>query len=254
MELSAKGDQALRKTIDHLRDLITDLIAGQFKIRHGAINNKTGFRLASVARLEPLQLDPTKLESMDKKSLRKHLLKTRQQLTTSDWRSCSHQITERLLAQSCLKPGQTVLAYFSIRQEPDLTSLWEGKLGLDLGLNLGFPRCEEDSRLMWHRWQLGEALVAGAFGILEPPATNPEIQAAEVDWILVPCVGCDRRGYRIGYGGGFYDRLLEKPEWRKVQTIGITFEFGIVEDLGPEAWDQPLNYVCTEKDWIAFNQ
>ncbi len=186
---------------------------------------------------------------MDKKALRKHLLKTRQQLPASEWRSRSHQITERLMAQSCLKSGHTVLAYFSIRQEPDLRALWEGKLGLDLG----FPRCGEDSQLMWHRWQPGEALVAGAFGILEPPATAPEIQAAEVDWMLVPCVGCDRRGYRIGYGGGFYDRLLEKPEWRRVPTIGISFDFGIVEDFGHESWDQPLNYICAEKQWIAFN-
>jgi 5-formyltetrahydrofolate cyclo-ligase len=190
---------------------------------------------------------------MDKKALRKQLLQTRQQLTPADWRSRSQQITERLLAQSCFKPGQTVLAYFSTRQEPDLTTLWsDEKLGF--GFGFGFPRCEVGSRLRWHRWQPGEPLVSGAFGILEPPATAPELQAAEVDWMLVPCVGCDRQGYRLGYGGGFYDRLLEKPEWQGIQTIGITFNFGIMENFAPETWDQPLNYVCTEEQWIAFNR
>ncbi len=189
---------------------------------------------------------------MDKKALRKQLLQTRQHLTSSDWKSYSQQITERLLAQSCFKPGQTILAYFSIRQEPDLTELWRDTVGS--GLRFGFPRCEAGGRLRWHRWQPGDRLVAGAFGILEPPATAPELQAAEVDWMLVPCVGCDRQGYRLGYGGGFYDRLLAKPEWQRVQTIGITFNFGIMENFVPETWDQPLNYICTEKQWIVLNR
>jgi 5-formyltetrahydrofolate cyclo-ligase len=188
---------------------------------------------------------------MNKKALRKQLLQTRQQLAPDDWRSRSQQITERLLAQSCFTPGQTVLAYFSLRQEPDLTALWLDKT---LGLRFGFPRCEPDSRLMWHHWQPDEPLVSGAFGILEPLMTAPKLQAAEVDWILVPCVGCDRQGYRIGYGGGFYDRLLENSEWRSLPTIGITFDFGLVESFGPETWDQPLDYICTEKQWIAPNR
>jgi 5-formyltetrahydrofolate cyclo-ligase len=192
---------------------------------------------------------------MDKKALRQQLLQIRQQLTTDDWQARSQQITERLLAQSGFTPGQTVLAYFSLRQEPDLTALWQPKTGTNaLKLRFGFPRCEEDSRLRWHHWQPGEPLVSGAFGILEPPMTAPKLQAAEVDWILVPCVGGDRHGYRIGYGGGFYDRLLAKPEWRRIPTIGITFDFGFVEAFGAEAWDQPLNYICTEKQWIAFNR
>jgi 5-formyltetrahydrofolate cyclo-ligase len=188
---------------------------------------------------------------MDKKALRKQLLQTRQQLPPADWRSRSQQITERLLAQSGFTPGQTVLAYFSLRQEPDLTALWLDK---SLGLRFGFPRCEENSRLRWHHWQPGEPLVSGAFGILEPMTTAPKLQAAEVNWILVPCVGCDRHGYRIGYGGGFYDRLLAQPEWRRIPTIGISFDLGLIEDCGAEAWDQPLNYICTEKQWIALNR
>jgi 5-formyltetrahydrofolate cyclo-ligase len=193
---------------------------------------------------------------MDKKALRKQLLQTRQQLPPADWRSRSQQITERLLAQACFTPGQTVLAYFSLRQEPDLTALWLDKAGANerLGLRFGFPRCEAGSRLMWHHWQPGEPLVSGSFGILEPMTTAPELQSAEVDWILVPCVGCDRQGYRIGYGGGFYDRLLENPEWRRIPTIGITFELGLVKEFRSEAWDQPLNYICTEKQWIALNR
>ncbi len=189
---------------------------------------------------------------MDKKALRRQILQTRQQLTELDWKSYSQQIVERLLAQSCFKPGQTLLAYFSIRQEPDLVSLWTSEVGSDL--QFGFPRCEQGSHIRWHRWQPGEDLVSGAFGILEPIATAPELQAVDVDWMLVPCVGCNLQGYRLGYGGGFYDRLLEKPEWQRVKTIGILFESGLVENFVPEPWDQALNYICTEKQWIAFNR
>ncbi len=189
---------------------------------------------------------------MDKKALRKQLLQTRQQLTSSDWNRHSQKITACLLDQSCFKSGQTILAYFSIRQEPDLTRLWTDVTGLDL--RFGFPRCEAESTLKWHPWQPGEPLVSGAFGILEPPATTPTLQAEEVDWMLVPCVGCDRQGYRLGYGGGFYDRLLAKPEWQRVRTIGITFNLSIMENFVPETWDQPLSYICTEKEWIVPNR
>lgn len=188
---------------------------------------------------------------MNKMMLRQALLKQRREMDPKTWRDRSQQITERLLAQSCFKAGQTVLAYFSIRQEADLTGLWT-QAGLDL--QFGFPRCESESRLVWHRWQLGEALLSGAFGILEPLLTAPELHAQAVDWILVPCVGCDRRGFRIGYGGGFYDRLLETPTWRGIPTIGITFELGLVAKLDPDPWDQPLDYICTEKEWIGCTQ
>jgi len=70
----------------------------------------------------------------------------------------------------------------------------------------------------------------------------------QVDLLLVPAVACDRRGYRLGYGGGFYDRLLSQPEWQQKPAIGIIFDFARLPTLPFDPWDQPLTSICTEID------
>jgi 5-formyltetrahydrofolate cyclo-ligase len=67
-----------------------------------------------------------------------------------------------------------------------------------------------------------------------------------VDLILVPAIACDVQGYRLGYGGGFYDRLLSTPAWRAKPTIGIVFEFARLPQLPVDPWDRPLQGICTE--------
>jgi 5-formyltetrahydrofolate cyclo-ligase len=69
--------------------------------------------------------------------------------------------------------------------------------------------------------------------------------------MLVPAVGGDRAGYRLGYGGGFYDRLLAQESWRAVRTIGVTHGFAMRETLPRESWDQPLGRWCTEQGLLA---
>ncbi|NMG59027.1 5-formyltetrahydrofolate cyclo-ligase, partial [Geitlerinema sp. P-1104] len=102
----------------------------------------------------------------------------------------------------------------------------------------------------WHSWQVGDRWVPGAFGIIEPHPDSPQIAPETVDLILVPAVACDQRGYRLGYGGGFYDRLLSQPQWREIPTLGIVFEFAYLAELPIEPWDCPLTGVCTEARWV----
>ena len=59
-------------------------------------------------------------------------------------------------------------------------------------------------------------------------------------------MACDRHGNRLGYGGGYYDRLLSQPQWQNIVTIGIIFDFAHVDRLETQPWDQTLNYICTE--------
>jgi 5-formyltetrahydrofolate cyclo-ligase len=91
-----------------------------------------------------------------------------------------------------------------------------------------------------------EPMLIGAYGILEPLPELPPIEPDNVDLMLVPAVAIDRSGYRLGYGGGYYDRLRADPLWRKMPTIGIVFDFAYVETLPIEAWDLPIDNVCTE--------
>jgi 5-formyltetrahydrofolate cyclo-ligase len=145
-----------------------------------------------------------------------------------------------------MKQAHTILAYSSIRQEPDLSPLFTRSL-FSQSYRWGLPRCVGKT-LMWHLWSPPEVsrLQSGAYGILEPTPDSPLLQPEEVDLILVPSVACDRQGYRLGYGGGFYDRLLSDPAWVTKPTIGIVFDFAHVPSLPIDQWDRPLQAVCTE--------
>lgn len=179
------------------------------------------------------------MPQLDKSALRKEILHQRQSLSVEEWQDKSRKICDRLKSIPLFTEAQTILAYFSFRQEPDLKGLFE------LDKTWAFPRCVGKS-LSWHVWQPGETLKSGKYGILEPNSTAPPLDPATADLILVPTVACDRHGYRLGYGGGFYDRLLAQESGLKVTTIGIVFDFAAGVELLKDPWDMPLDFVCTE--------
>lgn len=177
---------------------------------------------------------------LQKGELRRQLLKERKSLPVEEWRQKSDRLCAHLKSSPLFAQAQTILAYFSFRQEPDLTPLFSYPQ-----FQWGFPRCVGKS-LVWHSIFPGDSLTTGAYGISEPHPKAPLINPANVDLILVPAVACDVRGYRLGYGGGFYDRFLSLPEWMSKPTIGIVFEFGYLQQLPIDSWDKPLHDVCTE--------
>jgi 5-formyltetrahydrofolate cyclo-ligase len=186
---------------------------------------------------------------MEKAELRRSLLKTRQSMSVAEWKQNSDRICNFLTASPLFTQAKTILAYFSFRQEPDLSPLF-ADISFDSGQDpikkrWGFPRCVGDS-LCWHLYTSEDCLQRSAYGIIEPHADAPTIKPPEVDLILIPAVACDRQGYRLGYGGGYYDRLLSSPEWATKPTIGIVFDFAHLPQLPIESWDQPLQNVCTE--------
>jgi 5-formyltetrahydrofolate cyclo-ligase len=184
---------------------------------------------------------------LDKVELRRTLLKQRQSMSVEEWREKSDRITSHLQSSPLFTQSKTILAYLSFRQEPDLSGLFTNNQR-----QWGLPRCVDKS-LVWHRWKSGEPLQKGAYGIFEPHEDLPTLKPNEVDLILVPAVGCDDRGYRLGYGGGYYDRLLSLPQWSSVPTIGIVFEFAYLAHLPIDEWDKPLYAVCTERGFTRTN-
>ena len=150
-------------------------------------------------------------QAITKIDLRKNLLGQRCALSVDDWRIKSDRISQILRNDRAFRSAHTVLAYFSTRQEPDLSNLWteiEQTVPNQTIQNqtiqnqtFGFPLCEGNN-LLWRQWRFGDPLVAGKFGIQEPDRGADSILPEQVDLMLVPCVGCDRVGYRCGYGGG----------------------------------------------------
>ncbi|MBL1209073.1 5-formyltetrahydrofolate cyclo-ligase [Geminocystis sp. GBBB08] len=182
--------------------------------------------------------------SEQKKLLRKQFIEKRLQLTPSQWQIKSDHLCQNLVNSEIFNQAKVILSYLSFKQEPDLSLLHQQQSFI-----CGLPRCQGKS-LMWHQWQWGDKLRPNSYGIYEPLPNYPLIDITTVDLILVPAVMCDRNGYRLGYGGGYYDRMLELPSWQNIPTIGIVFNFAYVPQLPYESWDKPLNYICTESTMI----
>lgn len=178
----------------------------------------------------------------EKEALRRRLLKARQAIPSRLKREKSARICQHLSNWDVFATAQLTFAYCSFRGEPQLNELLQQPNRV-----WGLPRCE-GKRLIWHRWFRNSQyrLSPGTYGITEPDAASPLVEPYQVDLILVPCLACDINGYRLGYGGGFYDRMLNQPEWQDKPTIGVVFEYARLPQVPREQWDIRLNGICTE--------
>lgn len=105
------------------------------------------------------------------------------------------------------------------------------------------PRVEE-KELHLHTIKNFGHLEKGAFGILEPKKHRPEVKPKSIDVAIVPGIAFDRSGHRIGYGHGYFDRLLKKM---KCSKIGLAYDFQMVDNIETHPYDVPVDFVITEK-------
>lgn len=91
-----------------------------------------------------------------------------------------------------------------------------------------------------------EHLRPGYCNIPEPICPEPTPTVAP-DCIVTPGLAFDRSGFRLGMGGGFYDRLLSRPEYAGALRLGLAYAFQLIDHLPHETWDMPVDAVCTEK-------
>lgn len=138
--------------------------------------------------------------------------------------------------------GSTVSGFAAIRDEINPAELlaWlraEGfKLALPVMVGKGKP-------LVMRAWAPGDAMAAAAWGIAEPLDDKPEV---DPDVVLVPLLAFDARGFRLGYGGGFYDRTLARLRAKKpVIAVGIAYDEQRVDAVPHDGYDQPLDWVLT---------
>ena len=136
----------------------------------------------------------------------------------------------------------SILTYLAFRNEPDPKLLFE----LLPGIRWLVPRITEGRQMALHLYDPSR-LVHHRFGMLEPAADLPTVDPAEIDVVLVPGVAFDRRGGRLGFGGGYYDRFLPTtPALR----IGIAFDQCLAEQLPCGQHDQRMDWVATQSEMI----
>lgn len=175
----------------------------------------------------------------NKQEIRQILLQKRCDMSVLEWQKKSDRICNILQNYPVFQSAKTILAYISFKQEPDLSSLFTDDH------QWGLPRCVKKT-LIWHLYHPGDLLKVNNYGILEPDENSPIIQPHTVDLILVPAVSCDHNGYRLGYGGGYYDRLFADEKLISIPRIGIVFDFAFLPELPREIWDKHLSAICTE--------
>jgi 5-formyltetrahydrofolate cyclo-ligase len=139
--------------------------------------------------------------------------------------------------------GATVSCYCAMPDELDPIALFN-KLAAE-GHPLALPVMQGKGRpLLMRAWRIGDTLVPGTWGIREPTAEAPEVTP---EIVLVPLVAFDRRGWRLGYGGGFYDRTLQalRQGSSRLLAIGLAFDEQEIDAVPHDVHDQRLDWVLT---------
>ncbi len=174
---------------------------------------------------------------MTKDTLRRRLRAARRDLAAPPRDAAQHQIDTRLAGLPELAGLRYVLGYVAFRHEVDPRPTLDRLRAA--GTTIGVPRIESQG-LVPTRIDDWRALVPGAFGI--PTSLGPPLP--RLDAVLVPGVGFTEDGWRLGYGGGFYDRLLSSHP--RATRIGLAFGCQLVPHVPTEAHDQCMDVVVCE--------
>jgi len=186
-----------------------------------------------------------------KSALRTELRARRDAFEARARAAAERSIEARLVALPSLETAHVVHCYVGIGSEVGTETLIRGLLMR--GQRVICPRVKGQGELDHLEVTEIDSLVTGPMGLREPDVRwAVAADLAEVDVMLVPALAFDQRGYRLGYGGGYYDRTIrELNERGRAATIGLAFETQLVDELPREAHDQPVDLVVTELQTIV---
>ena len=162
-------------------------------------------------------------------------------LAPVDWQP----LLDAFLALPEVESAGTVLLFYGVGREPDtaelIDALWQR------GKAVALPRCLPGRGMEARRIVPGARLVCSAYGIPEPDQECPVVQRDKIDLILVPNLCCDRQGFRLGHGGGYYDRYLAGYSG---MTVSLCPDAWLREQLPRDEYDLPVGLVLTEtRQW-----
>lgn len=152
-----------------------------------------------------------------------------------------------------IRSGTVVAGYWAMADEFDVRPLLE-RLVLEDGIIGALPVVvQPDAPLIFRRWRPGIRLQPGGFGTHHPPESVPQCVPRVV---MVPLLAFDWRGYRVGWGGGFYDRTLAQLRGNEngVVAVGTAFAAQEVDIVAHDGLDQPVDWVITEQDAMRIGQ
>lgn len=189
-----------------------------------------------------------------RESIRSDTLKLRERLSLSEREERSRKITSHVIEwiqnMKTLKEisFHTIMVYLSIKSEVVTEELID--YFFKQGTGVIAPEVDTENTHLIPRLiqNLETDLEKHDYGMLQPKKACPIIPNDQIALIIVPGIAFDLKGYRLGYGKGFYDRFL--PTCVKAITIGIAFQMQIVEDTFPQSWDVPVQHIFTENGMV----
>ena len=185
-----------------------------------------------------------------KVALREQLIAARDALPPATRRELSARITPQLLTLDAYRQASCVLAYMSFGSEFDTAALVTDVLAS--GKQLCLPRVDRNTRRLELHYIEHPAsdLQAGTWGIREPRAACPPANLARIDFVLLPGVAFTPQCDRLGYGGGFYDRLIPRFAQRP-PLVAASFALQIRDAIPLDANDQRVDVVITEDSFYC---
>lgn len=186
---------------------------------------------------------------MDKSLFRKKILKERSKISKEDRLSMGNKIIDRFKSTDFYKNSQTIMIYISFGTEIHnhefiKDALAEGKRIL-VPVTFHSPRMMKPSEI-----KSFDELEPGYYNILSPKEEYIRyVDKSQIDLIIVPGAVFDKKGYRIGYGGGYYDRFLADL---KAPKLSFAFEMQLTDEVPKEDFDVPVEYIITEERFIEI--
>lgn len=181
-------------------------------------------------------------KKMEKKKCRKEIQEKIAILSKEYNQEASQKIAEFLCGMEAFQKAKTIFCFVSTPSEINTHSIIQ--YAWNSGKQVAVPRCLEKGQMEACVITNEEDLEEGKFGIMEPKAECKVLMPRQIDLIIMPCLSCDRNGNRLGYGGGYYDRYLEKCTGVRVV---ICREKLMLAEIPSEPFDQKGDFLITEK-------
>jgi 5-formyltetrahydrofolate cyclo-ligase len=179
--------------------------------------------------------------------LRQNALARRRALDPQIRAAYSERLAVEGLRLASIWRPRFVSAFHPFRDEPDTLALLEALAAAGFATALPVP-VSRASPLTFRLWRPGDPTIAGQLSIPEP---SPLSAAVEPDLLFTPLAAFDRRGHRIGFGAGHYDRTLSHLRAKgPIRAVGVAYAASEVEAVPDEPHDEPLDFILTENELI----
>jgi 5-formyltetrahydrofolate cyclo-ligase len=178
-----------------------------------------------------------------KAELRRSMRQRRAQFAAEAGAEASRAATDRALAILQPSPGDAIAAFLSLPGEIDTAPVIAAIAAA--GGDVLLPRMvARGAPLAFHRWHPGQPLETASMGVRQPLPDSPRTDPSR---LVVPLLAFDRRGYRLGYGGGFYDRTLARLRASgRVLAVGFAFDVQELPEVPHGRYDEALDVIVTE--------